>query len=128
VVRIPFAPSEVFGEIFRFPETGNWPEEQFESGGGEFVMGMASRYNVREVKMGIQQLTAISQPSGDVEFSCPKCHQLARPAFGSGDKGNVAYLMVCSGCGIVLGEWATAEERAKDLSELAAKAKEGLAI
>lgn len=81
----------------------------------------------KRVEMGIQKLTAMCKPSGEIVFSCPECHGLALPAYGAQDKDQLAYLMICSGCGIILGEWPTAQERTQDLKAFAAKAKEGLA-
>jgi hypothetical protein len=76
--------------------------------------------------MGIQKLTVIHKPTGEIEFSCPECHGIAMPAYGAQDKDQLAYLMVCSACGIILAEWPTAQERTQDLKAFAAKAKEGL--
>lgn len=76
--------------------------------------------------MGIQNLAVIHKPSGEVEFSCPECHGIAIPNNGAQDKEQLAYLMVCSACGIILGQWPTAQERTQDLKVLTAKAKEEL--
>jgi hypothetical protein len=76
--------------------------------------------------MGILKLNAVCKANNEVEFSCPECRSPARPGFGAQDKDQLAYLVICSGCGIILGEWPTAQERAQDLKVFAAKAKEGL--
>ena len=76
--------------------------------------------------MGIENLAVLNRPNGEVEFSCPECHGIATPNDGVADKEQLAYLLVCSKCRIILGQWPTAQERAQDLKVFAEKAKREL--
>jgi hypothetical protein len=66
-------------------------------------------------------LTAIRDKTGQITFICSKCRGAAEPAPGSQDKDQLPYLMVCTKCGAILGEWAFKDERAAAIDALAVK-------
>lgn len=73
--------------------------------------------------MAIERLAAIRTDAG-VKFLCPDCKVQATQAHGAQNKDELAYLIICSKCGNILGQWTTAEQRDAELKSLAEKAKE----
>jgi hypothetical protein len=49
------------------------------------------------------------------------CRALPDYAFGAKNKGELVYILVCSNCTHILGQWATIEERDRELREFAKK-------
>jgi len=74
--------------------------------------------------MPINKLFVIAHSNGSTEFRCSECKGVGEYAYGAANKDQLAYVLICSGCGDILGEWLTAEERATELRDCAAKAAE----
>lgn len=56
-----------------------------------------------------------------IVFVCPKCRIVPDQAFGAQNADQLVRVLMCSKCGRVLAEWATIEERDKELSAFAHK-------
>jgi len=77
------------------------------------------RLNVRSLTMIEMHLSAMKARNGTLIFVCSTCKTPPNFTFGAQDKGELAFLMLCPKCGIVLGEWDTLEARDHELSEFA---------
>lgn len=56
-----------------------------------------------------------------VIFVCPRCLIVPDQAFGSQNTDQLVRVLICPKCGHVLAEWATIEERDKELSDFSKK-------
>jgi hypothetical protein len=74
--------------------------------------------------MAIYDLT-IKKQGDEYVVSCPKCGFPGMEAQGKQDKADSTHLLLCSNakCMWTLGEWATVEEKAKELGAVVAKLK-----
>jgi hypothetical protein len=70
----------------------------------------------------IDGLAAIPNAKGRIMFVCAKCGSLPENAYGAQNRDDLAYLLVCSKCALVLGEWPTTEDRENELREFAKQA------
>jgi hypothetical protein len=64
-------------------------------------------------------LPGMKARNGTLIFVCSTCKTPPNFTFGARDKGELALLMLCPKCGIVLGEWNSVEARDRELSEFA---------
>jgi NMD protein affecting ribosome stability and mRNA decay len=69
----------------------------------------------------LDELMVSPTDSGTYIFLCAKCRALPEYAFGAKNKGELVYILVCSNCTHILGQWATIEERDRELREFAKK-------
>ncbi len=67
--------------------------------------------------MGIKELTGIRNEDGGVTLRCPRCGGSPEKQYGAQNRDQLAYVISCSVCHQILGEWTTAEDRDKDLRE-----------
>jgi hypothetical protein len=59
--------------------------------------------------------------SGTYIFSCSKCHNVLQNDLGAQNQDQLIYVLVCSPCERIAGEWKTEQERDRALLEYAAK-------
>jgi hypothetical protein len=64
-------------------------------------------------------LSGMKARNGTLIFVCSTCKTPPNFTFGARDKGELAFLMLCPKCGIVLGEWDSVDARDRELSEFA---------
>jgi hypothetical protein len=70
----------------------------------------------------ISKLAGIKKSETTVVFVCPTCKTPPDEAFGAQNKKQLVYVLICWKCGgQVLAEWATIEERDKELREFATR-------
>jgi hypothetical protein len=66
-----------------------------------------------------QHLSGMKARNGTTLFACSTCKTAPTFTFGMQDSGGFVYVMLCPTCGIVLGEWSSAEARDDELRSLA---------
>ena len=71
----------------------------------------------------IDGLAGVKNDKGTVVFVCSKCGVFPDQAYGAQNKDQLAYILMCSKCGRIFGEWTTIEERDKELREFAKRVK-----
>jgi hypothetical protein len=64
-------------------------------------------------------LSGMKARNGTLIFVCSTCKTPPNFTFGAQHKGELALLMLCPKCGIVLREWNSVEARDRELSEFA---------
>ena len=64
-------------------------------------------------------LSEMKARNGTLIFICSTCKVPPNFTFGTRDKDELVYLMLCPKCGVVLGEWASLEARDSELREFA---------
>jgi hypothetical protein len=67
----------------------------------------------------IDGLAGVKNEKGTVVFVCGKCGALPEEAYGAQNRDQLAYILICSRCSRVFGEWTTIEERDRELREFA---------
>jgi hypothetical protein len=66
-----------------------------------------------------QHLSGMKARNGTTLFACSTCKTAPTFTFGAQDNGELAHVMLCPKCGIVLGEWSFIEARDDELRSLA---------
>ena len=66
----------------------------------------------------------VKTTKGTVVFVCAKDGTCPDNMYGATDKAELVYVLMCSKCGRVLGEWMTIEDREKELRAFAEKVKQ----
>lgn len=67
----------------------------------------------------IEGLGGVKNEKGTVVFVCSKCRAFPEQAYGAQNRDQLAYLLICPQCARILGEWATIEDRDRELREFA---------
>ena len=65
----------------------------------------------------IDGLAGIKSSKGAVNLVCGKCRAPVEYATGAQNKDQLAYILICSKCHKILGEWTSLEARDKELRE-----------
>jgi hypothetical protein len=71
----------------------------------------------------IDGLMGVKTDKGTVVFVCAKCGRYPDNMYGTQNKAELVYVLMCEKCGKVVGEWATVEQREEELRAFAAKVK-----
>lgn len=66
-------------------------------------------------------LSGMKARNGTLIFVCSTCKEPPNFTFGTQDKGELVYLMLCPKCGLVLAEWGSLEARHLELTGFAQK-------
>jgi hypothetical protein len=77
------------------------------------------RFKARSLTMIEMHLSGMKARNGTLIFVCSTCKTPPNFTFGAQGKGELALLMLCPKCGIVLGEWNSVEARDRELGEFA---------
>ena len=78
--------------------------------------------------VGITKLTGIRNRDGTVTLQCPDCRTVPEKQYGAPNEDHLAYILSCSKCQNILGQWTTAEERDVDLHKFAANLAKSLRL
>ena len=71
----------------------------------------------------IDGLAGVKNYKGTVVFVCSQCGVAPDQAYGAQNMDQLAYMLVCPKCTRILGEWATIEERDRELRDFAKRVK-----
>lgn len=73
--------------------------------------------------MSIYKLKAKQNSDRKVELRCPVCDGLAEEQRGAVSRDQMSYVLSCSRCQAILGEWLTESEMRLDLDAIVARCK-----
>jgi len=71
--------------------------------------------------MSIYKLKAKQNSDRKVELRCPVCDGLAEEQRGAVNRDQMPYVLSCSRCQTILGEWPTRQEMRLDLDAIVAR-------
>lgn len=78
----------------------------------------------REVAAMIDGLVGVKNDRGTVIFLCRDCGIPPSEAYGAQNESRLVFVLMCSKCGRVFGEWASRQERDIDLRQFATLVKQ----